>query len=111
MGPWTRDPRAAGECFDDYADFERDGLRCTVPGCTGRRNLQSHHVWLRSHKGPDVPWNRTTLCATHHQRGVHLERTVEIRGRAPDALVLELGVSATGQGTCEWVWGVGRGSR
>ena len=80
-----------GECFDDYADFTRDGFRCTVPGCTARRNLQSHHIWFRSHKGPDVPWNRTTLCATHHQRSVHLERTVVIQGRAPDALVFELG--------------------
>ena len=82
---------AVGKCFDDYADFERDEFRCTVPGCTARRNLQSHHIWFRSHKGPDVPWNRTTLCATHHQRSVHLERTVVIRGQAPDALVFELG--------------------
>ena len=80
-----------GECFDDYADFERDEFRCTVPGCTARRNLQSHHIWFRSHKGPDVPWNRTTLCATHHQRSVHLEQTVVIRGQAPDVLVFELG--------------------
>ena len=80
-----------GQCFDDYADFERDGFRCTVPGCTARRNLQSHHIWFRSHQGPDVPWNRTTLCATHHQRSVHLERTVVIQGRAPDVLIFELG--------------------
>lgn len=26
-----------GEQFDDYADFERDGHRCSVPGCTARR--------------------------------------------------------------------------
>jgi hypothetical protein len=38
----------AGGQFDDYADFERDGFRCTVPGCTARRNLQSHHIWFRS---------------------------------------------------------------
>jgi hypothetical protein len=48
-------------------------------------------VHYRSRRGPDVAWNRTTLCAHHHQRGVHGERTLAIRGRAPDALVYELG--------------------
>jgi hypothetical protein len=81
----------AGAQFEDYADFERDGYRCTVPGCTARRNLQSHHIWFRSACGPDVAWNRTTLCAYHHHRGVHAGR-LAIRGRAPDGLVYELGV-------------------
>ena len=76
-----------GECFEDYADFERDAFRCTTPDCTARRNLQSHHIWFRSRGGPDVAWNRTTLCAFHHERGVHRERTLAIRGRAPGALV------------------------
>jgi hypothetical protein len=80
----------AGQQFEDYADFERDGYRCTVPGCTARRNLQSHHVRFRSAGGPDTPWNRTTLCASHHHRGVHAGR-VHIRGRAPDRLLYELG--------------------
>jgi hypothetical protein len=39
--------------------------------------------------GPDEPWNRTTLCAFHHHRGVHTG-VVRITGRAPDALVFEL---------------------
>ena len=81
----------AGQAFEDYADFERDGFRCTVPGCTARRNLHSHHIVFRSARGPDVPWNRTTLCAFHHHRGVHDGR-VRIRGRAPDGLVYTLGV-------------------
>jgi len=59
----------AGAQFEDYADFTRDDFRCTVPGCTARRNLQSHHIWFRSACGPDVAWNRTTLCAYHHHRG------------------------------------------
>jgi hypothetical protein len=80
-----------GRQFRDYADFERDGFRCTVPGCTGRRNLHSHHLRYRSRQGPDAPWNRTTLCAHHHQRGQH-GGTLRIRGRAPDALVYELGL-------------------
>jgi hypothetical protein len=81
----------AGAQFDDYADFERDGFRCTVPGCTARRNLQSHHVWFRSACGPDVAWNRTTVCSYHHHRGVHAGN-LAIRGRAPDGLIYELGV-------------------
>ena len=81
----------AGAQFDDYADFERDGYRCTVPGCTARRNLQSHHIRFRSARGPDVDWNRTTLCAYHHHRGVHAV-SLGIRGRAPDGLTYELGV-------------------
>jgi hypothetical protein len=79
-----------GEQFEDYADFERDGFRCAVPGCTCRRNLHSHHLRLRSRGGPDVPENRITLCAQHHQRGVH-GGTLRIGGRAPDQLVYELG--------------------
>jgi hypothetical protein len=81
----------AGSAFRDYADFDRDGYRCTVPTCSARRNLQSHHVWFRSAGGPGEPWNRTTLCAYHHERGVH-GGTIAIRGCAPDGLIYELGV-------------------
>jgi hypothetical protein len=81
----------AGAQFDDYADFERDGYRCTVPACTARRNLQSHHIRFRSACGPDVAWNRTTLCAVHHHRGVHAG-SLALHGRAPDGLTYELGV-------------------
>jgi hypothetical protein len=81
----------AGSSFEDYADFERDGFRCAVPGCTSRRNLHSHHLAFRSHGGADVPGNRITLCAQHHQRGLHGARGLRIRGRAPDGLVYELG--------------------
>ena len=78
-----------GARFRDPADFARDGWRCTVPGCTARRNLHSHHIRFRSAGGPDEPWNRTTLCAHHHHRGVH-DGTLRITGRAPDALIFEL---------------------
>ena len=92
IATWTQ----LGEQFEDYADFERDGYRCTVPGCTGRRELHSHHIRFRSAQGPDEAWNRTTLCAFHHQHCVHgagspKGRAVRIRGRAPGALVFELG--------------------
>ena len=71
--------------------FERDGWRCTVPGCTARRNLESHHLRFRSAGGADEPWNRTTLCVFHHQRGVHTGR-LGISGRAPGGLLFALGV-------------------
>lgn len=69
--------------------IERDGYRCAVPGCTSRRNLHDHHIEFRSAGGSDAPENRITLCAFHHQRGVHAGR-LRIRGRAPGALVFEL---------------------
>jgi hypothetical protein len=87
----------AGKLVVDYADFARDGWRCTVPGCTARRNLQSHHIRFRSRGGPDESWNRTTLCAFHHLRGVHAGR-VRIRGRAPAHLVYRLGIGAFASG-------------
>jgi hypothetical protein len=50
-------------------------------------------VRFRSAGGPDESWNRTTLCAAHHQRGVHGGRIrVRISGCAPDRLLFELGV-------------------
>ena len=76
-----------------YAIFERDDWRCTVPGCTSRRNLQAHHVVFRSAGGSDALENQTTLCAHHHHRGVHAG-TVRILGTAPGALRFELGTRA-----------------
>jgi hypothetical protein len=94
----------AGGQFEDYADFDRDGFRCTVPACTARRNLQSHHIHFRSAGGPEVAWNRTTLCAYHHHRGVHAG-SLAIRGRAPDALVFTLGVGSFGSGDVKRISG------
>ncbi len=76
-----------------YELFERDDWRCVFPGCTSRRNLQIHHIVFRSAGGSDEPANLTTLCAFHHQRGVH-SGTVSVRGRAPNELEFELGVRA-----------------
>jgi len=84
---WTlRDPRARRP--DPV--IERDGYRCAVPGCTSRRNLQDHHIRFRSACGSDAPDNRITLCAFHHQRCLHTG-LLRIHGRAPDALLFELG--------------------
>jgi hypothetical protein len=71
--------------------FARDGWRCTVPGCSGYRNLHDHHVVFRSAGGSNDESNRTPLCAWHHLRGVHAGR-VRVRGRAPNRLLFELGL-------------------
>jgi hypothetical protein len=71
--------------------FERDGWRCAVPGCTSRCNLHDHHVTFRSAGGSDALANRITLCAFHHQRGVHTG-LLRVLGEAPDRLVFELGM-------------------
>jgi hypothetical protein len=75
----------------EHRVFERDGWRCTVPGCSSYRNLHDHHVVFRSAGGSDDPANRTTLCAFHHLRGVHAGR-VRCLGEAPAGLVFELGL-------------------
>jgi hypothetical protein len=71
--------------------IERDGWRCAVPGCTSRRNLHGHHLTFRSAGGSDARENRVTLCAFHHLRCLHAG-LLRVRGRAPDALVFELGL-------------------
>ena len=73
----------------EHRVFARDGFRCTVPGCTSQRNLHAHHVLFRSAGGGDDLANLVTLCAAHHQRGVHAG-LIRIAGRAPDGLVFEL---------------------
>ncbi len=71
--------------------FERDGWRCTVPGCTSMQNLHDHHIRFRSARGSDAPENRVTLCAFHHLRGVHAAR-LRCVGRAPDGLTWQMGI-------------------
>jgi hypothetical protein len=83
----ANDPRIRRE----HRVFERDGWRCTVPGCSSYRNLHDHHVVFRSAGGSDALANRTTLCAFHHLRGVHAGR-VRCSGVAPAGLRFELGL-------------------
>jgi hypothetical protein len=77
-----------GKVPPEHRVFERDGWRCTVPGCTSYRNLHDHYIHYRSAGGSDDLSNRTTLCAAHHLRGVHAG-IIRIRGRAPDGLRFE----------------------
>ena len=85
-----REKRRARKAEPVYA---RDGWRCTAPGCSSYRNLEDHHVIFRSRRGPHALWNRTTLCAWHHHRGVHAGR-IRCTGTAPDGLRFELGLRA-----------------
>jgi len=74
----------------EHRVFARDGWRCTVPGCSSYRNLHGHHIVFRSHCGGDELSNLTTVCAWHHQRGIH-QGLVRCTGEAPHALRFELG--------------------
>ena len=75
----------------EHRVFERDGWRCTVPGCSSYRNLHDHHIVFRAARGSDDLGNRTTLCAWHHLRGVHAAR-VRCAGTAPEGLFFEFGL-------------------
>jgi hypothetical protein len=87
---WTSAPRHRDPVF------ERDGWRCTVPGCSSRRNLHDHHVLFRSHGGGNSRDNRTTVCVQHHLHGIH-EGIVRATGRAPDGLLWEIGCRSAAQ--------------
>jgi len=81
----------------DRRVFERDGWCCTVRGCSSYRNLHRHHIVFRSHQGSDALTDLTTLCAWHHQRGIHgrrlrSARIISCTGRAPHALRFALGL-------------------
>ncbi len=79
----------------EHRVFERDGWRCTAPGCSSYRNLQDHHIIFRSKGGSDALSNRTTLCAWHHLRGVHANR-IRCKGEAPHGLEFEFGLRTEG---------------
>lgn len=69
--------------------LERDLGCCQVPGCS-RRAVHAHHIIPRAHGGTDAPWNLVGLCAAHHLFGIH-GGYLRVRGRAPGALVWEVG--------------------
>ncbi len=45
---------------------ERDGGRCTFPGCEREIYLECHHIIHRAQGGPNVASNLLLLCWTHH---------------------------------------------
>ena len=86
----TWDPPLPHPGLREDGVLDRDGWRCTAPGCTARAELEKHHVRYRSHGGGDDPSNLTTLCRFHHRQGEH-GGLLRVRGRAPDALRFRLG--------------------
>ena len=76
--------------------FARSGYRCAAPGCTGRRNLHEHHVQFRSQQGGHELPNRDSVCAFHHQRGIH-QGLAACRGDAPLELTWRLGREDVGE--------------
>ena len=88
---WSLGANGSARVRREHRVFERDGWRCTVPGCSSYRNLHDHHIIFRSAGGSNALANRTTLCAAHHLRGVHAG-VVRCSGEAPADLRFELGV-------------------
>jgi len=68
--------------------LERDGWRCTNPGCS-RPAAHVHHIEFRSHGGSDEESNLTSVCAAHHLRGIHMGR-LRVSGKAQDGLRWEV---------------------
>ena len=62
----------------------------TVPVCS-RAADHAHHIEYRSAGGSNEMRNQTSLCATHHLRGVHMGR-IRVQHVPPDRLRWELGV-------------------
>ncbi len=69
---------------------KRDRGFCTVPVCS-RAADHAHHIEYRSAGGSNEMRNQTSLCATHHLRGVHMGR-IRVQHVPPDRLRWELGV-------------------
>jgi hypothetical protein len=89
VADWEAEPRHRDPVF------ARDGWRCTVPACSGRRNLHDHHLRFRSRGGGNERENRVTVCAAHHLHGIH-SGVIRAWGLAPHAVRWELGVRAGG---------------
>ena len=88
----TRARRACWLAAPKHCDpiFERDGWRCSVPGCSSRRNLHDHHVEFRSQGGGNEQDNRVAVCASHHHHGIH-RGVVRASGKAGVGRDWELG--------------------
>ncbi|UCE02193.1 MAG: HNH endonuclease [Candidatus Latescibacterota bacterium] len=69
---------------------ERDGCRCTLPGCTSRRHLEVNHVRELGRGGSNAEHNLHAVCAPHHRLCIHGGRA-RVRGRAPLEIVWRIG--------------------
>jgi hypothetical protein len=66
---------------------ERDGWKCTRPGCSCRTGLQGNHIIPRARGGPDEDWNLHTTCASCHL--AITQGRLKVSGRAPNGLTWE----------------------
>jgi hypothetical protein len=71
--------------------YIRDGWRCTAPGCSSRKNLESHHLEHLSQGGhPTAEDNQSCACRFHHQLGEH-GLLASCKGKAPLDITWRLG--------------------
>ena len=66
---------------------ERDGWKCSRPGCSNRSALTANHIIPRARGGPDEAWNLHVVCAVCH--AAITEGRLKVKGRAPDELTWE----------------------
>ncbi len=66
---------------------ERDGWKCTRPGCSNRTALTANHILPRARGGSDETWNLHTVCAVCH--AAITEGRLKVKGRAPNGLTWE----------------------
>ena len=96
---WAEQNAHARRNTENYDIYERDGFRCTAPGCTSRRELHAHHIHFAAHGGPDDPSNLTTLCRACHLFAVHQAGIIRLHGQAPDRITWEMGFETAPDGT------------
>jgi hypothetical protein len=87
----SQDTPLARQIQRRHKTIARDNFRCTCPVCTSRAGLNEHHLELKAQGVCNEPWNVATLCAGHHQPGVH-GGVVEMGGWAPDRLAFRIGI-------------------
>lgn len=67
--------------------IERDGFKCTRPGCSNRSCLTASHIESRAQGGSDEPSNMHTACIVCHH-AIETGR-LKVRGKAPDEITWE----------------------
>jgi hypothetical protein len=95
---WARHEPFCRRHAKNYDILERDGFRCTTPGCTSRAGLHGHHVDYSPDGRVDDPWNITCMCSACHLVGLHRKGFIRVRGRAPHRLLWDLGRVRDAQG-------------
>jgi hypothetical protein len=67
--------------------IERDGFKCTRPGCSNRSCLTASHIESRALGGSDDPSNMHTACIVCHH-AIEMGR-LRVSGKAPDEITWE----------------------